>query len=269
MSKTCFRHKLRQISTEIAHCTSCTSTLPHSVYIRYAAISRIAVALGYPIFAGCFFMWPCLFCGWVFSQIFSVFFVVYFQVLVWLGIFQLFGVTDIGRCLFRFFIAFGLFSPPPKTHLFLLTLSIHSSFAQWVSFFWVLSDTAVSSQFPGVTLSATDSCRGMHVLPQCQIQRKAQCIPIRFAVTSMWEYKYIKTAVQNQLISAPQTFPVFHTSQCDISASNIAQVPLHNAKRSFDTMKTKDLIHTGSNTQHAMQRNGSCSILTLVASCVA
>ncbi len=32
MSKTCFRHKCRQISTEIAHCTSCRSTVPHSVY---------------------------------------------------------------------------------------------------------------------------------------------------------------------------------------------------------------------------------------------
>ncbi len=35
MSETCFRHEGRQISTEIAHCmscTSCTSTKPHTVY---------------------------------------------------------------------------------------------------------------------------------------------------------------------------------------------------------------------------------------------
>ena len=32
MSKICFRHKRRQISTEIACCTCSSSTMPHSVY---------------------------------------------------------------------------------------------------------------------------------------------------------------------------------------------------------------------------------------------
>ncbi len=38
MSEKCFRHKCRQISMEIVRCTSCTSTMPHSVP-PYAAIT--------------------------------------------------------------------------------------------------------------------------------------------------------------------------------------------------------------------------------------
>ncbi len=43
-------------------------------------------------FVGCMLFWLCLFCGWVFSinlQLFNG------LVLVWLGIFQLFSVTNI------------------------------------------------------------------------------------------------------------------------------------------------------------------------------